>query len=131
MTETQTPDAQGYLSHRQILVVMSGLMAGMFLGALDQSIAGDETIMEALDHGRVAEPGHRVDQVGIGRRIRQQDRQQGFSVGQAAACGDDLEHGAPHQRMQGLGQQATGGMKHRRSLRRCGRLSNTPSAIDS
>ncbi|MGH3471651.1 MAG: MDR family MFS transporter [Nocardioidaceae bacterium] len=31
-------DAQGYLSHRQILVVMGGLMAGMFLGALDQSI---------------------------------------------------------------------------------------------
>jgi EmrB/QacA subfamily drug resistance transporter len=27
-----------YLSHRQILVVMSGLMAGMFLAALDQSI---------------------------------------------------------------------------------------------
>jgi EmrB/QacA subfamily drug resistance transporter len=38
--ETQTPDAQGYLSHRQILVVMSGLMAGMFLAALDQSIVG-------------------------------------------------------------------------------------------
>ncbi len=30
----------GYLSHRQILVVMSGLMAGMFLAALDQSIVG-------------------------------------------------------------------------------------------
>ncbi len=29
-----------YLSHRQILVVMSGLMAGMFLAALDQSIVG-------------------------------------------------------------------------------------------
>jgi EmrB/QacA subfamily drug resistance transporter len=27
-----------YLSHRQILIVMSGLMAGMFLAALDQSI---------------------------------------------------------------------------------------------
>jgi len=27
-----------YLSHRQILVVMGGLMAGMFLAALDQSI---------------------------------------------------------------------------------------------
>jgi EmrB/QacA subfamily drug resistance transporter len=35
-----TPDAQGYLSHRQILVVMSGLMVGMFLSALDQSIVG-------------------------------------------------------------------------------------------
>jgi EmrB/QacA subfamily drug resistance transporter len=40
MTETQVPDAQGYLSHRQILVVMGGLMAGMFLAALDQSIVG-------------------------------------------------------------------------------------------
>jgi EmrB/QacA subfamily drug resistance transporter len=38
--ETQQPDAQGYLSHRQILIVMSGLMAGMFLAALDQSIVG-------------------------------------------------------------------------------------------
>lgn len=34
------PDADGYLSHRQILVVMGGLMAGMFLAALDQSIVG-------------------------------------------------------------------------------------------
>jgi EmrB/QacA subfamily drug resistance transporter len=34
------PDTDGYLSHRQILVVMSGLLAGMFLGALDQSIVG-------------------------------------------------------------------------------------------
>jgi EmrB/QacA subfamily drug resistance transporter len=30
----------GYLSHRQILVVLAGLMAGMFLAALDQSIVG-------------------------------------------------------------------------------------------
>ncbi len=30
----------GYLSHKQILVVMGGLMAGMFLAALDQSIVG-------------------------------------------------------------------------------------------
>ncbi len=35
-----TQDADGYLSHRQILVVMSGLMMGMFLAALDQSIVG-------------------------------------------------------------------------------------------
>src|SRR5215211_924507 len=34
-----TPTAD-YLSHRQILVVMGGLMAGMFLAALDQSIVG-------------------------------------------------------------------------------------------
>ena len=32
--------AGNYLSHRQILVVMGGLMAGMFLAALDQSIVG-------------------------------------------------------------------------------------------
>ncbi|GAA3639950.1 MDR family MFS transporter [Microlunatus ginsengisoli] len=29
-----------YMSHRQILVIMGGLMAGMFLAALDQSIVG-------------------------------------------------------------------------------------------
>jgi EmrB/QacA subfamily drug resistance transporter len=38
MTQLHTPDADGYLSHRQILIVMGGLMAGMFLAALDQSI---------------------------------------------------------------------------------------------
>jgi EmrB/QacA subfamily drug resistance transporter len=35
-----TPDTPGYLSHRQILVVLVGLMAGMLLAALDQSIVG-------------------------------------------------------------------------------------------
>ena len=35
-----TTPAGGYLTHRQILVVMGGLMAGMFLAALDQSIVG-------------------------------------------------------------------------------------------
>jgi EmrB/QacA subfamily drug resistance transporter len=35
-----TPDTNGYLSHKQILVVMGGLMVGMFLSALDQSIVG-------------------------------------------------------------------------------------------
>jgi len=35
-----TPDSNGYLNHRQILVVMGGLMTGMFLAALDQSIVG-------------------------------------------------------------------------------------------
>src|ERR1700759_5532424 len=30
----------GYLPHRQILVVLAGVMAGMFLAALDQSIVG-------------------------------------------------------------------------------------------
>jgi EmrB/QacA subfamily drug resistance transporter len=47
MTEAQAPSSSAdataarsadYLSHRQILVVMGGLMAGMFLAALDQSI---------------------------------------------------------------------------------------------
>ncbi len=35
-----TTDTDGYLSHRQIMVVMAGLMVGMFLAALDQSILG-------------------------------------------------------------------------------------------
>jgi EmrB/QacA subfamily drug resistance transporter len=36
-----SPSPSGdYLSHRQILVVLGGLMAGMFLAALDQSIVG-------------------------------------------------------------------------------------------
>ncbi len=35
-----TTPGGGYLSHRQILGVMGGLMAGMFLAALDQSIVG-------------------------------------------------------------------------------------------
>ncbi len=39
-SRTPVADADGYLSHRQILVVMGGLMAGMFLAALDQSIVG-------------------------------------------------------------------------------------------
>ncbi|MFI6832789.1 MDR family MFS transporter [Kribbella sp. NPDC050241] len=34
------PETPGYLSHKQILVVLGGLMAGMFLAALDQSIVG-------------------------------------------------------------------------------------------
>ncbi|MEA2511569.1 MAG: hypothetical protein QOJ59_1056, partial [Thermomicrobiales bacterium] len=33
-------DASTYLSHEQILVILGGLMAGMFLAALDQSIVG-------------------------------------------------------------------------------------------
>jgi EmrB/QacA subfamily drug resistance transporter len=35
---TPTAPGDGYLSHKQILVVLGGLMAGMFLAALDQSI---------------------------------------------------------------------------------------------
>ncbi len=38
--DLQVTPSGDYLSHRQILVVMSGLMAGMFLAALDQSIVG-------------------------------------------------------------------------------------------
>ena len=37
---TDAAPSGGYLSHRQILGVMGGLMAGMFLAALDQSIVG-------------------------------------------------------------------------------------------
>jgi EmrB/QacA subfamily drug resistance transporter len=37
---TPSASSSGYLSHSQILVVMGGLMAGMFLAALDQSIVG-------------------------------------------------------------------------------------------
>jgi EmrB/QacA subfamily drug resistance transporter len=41
VTTQPTPDAEhSYLSHRQILVVLTGLMAGMFLAALDMSIVG-------------------------------------------------------------------------------------------
>ena len=41
LVETPEGTSPGsYLSHRQILVVMGGLMAGMFLAALDQSIVG-------------------------------------------------------------------------------------------
>jgi hypothetical protein len=38
----QAPGEQGptYLSHRQILVVLGGVMSGMLLAALDQSIVG-------------------------------------------------------------------------------------------
>lgn len=35
-----TPTVQAYLSHREIIQVLIGLMAGMFLAALDQSIVG-------------------------------------------------------------------------------------------
>ena len=41
MTDTQTgAEAPTYSSHRQILVILGGLMTGMFLAALDQSIVG-------------------------------------------------------------------------------------------
>src|SRR5271155_672285 len=37
-TTTATPQASEGFTHRQILVIMSGLMMGMFLAALDQTI---------------------------------------------------------------------------------------------
>ena len=40
MTDSQVAADHGYLSHRQILIVLGGLMAGMFLAALDMSIVG-------------------------------------------------------------------------------------------
>jgi len=38
--EMPSSEGNSYLSHQQILVVLMGLMAGMFLAALDQSIVG-------------------------------------------------------------------------------------------
>ncbi|QWC83972.1 MFS transporter [Nocardioidaceae bacterium] len=32
------PDAEGHFSHRQVLTIVSGLMVGMFLAALDQTV---------------------------------------------------------------------------------------------
>lgn len=46
-----TPDTNGYLTHRQILVVMGGLMVGMFLSALDQSIVGTALPLITSDLG--------------------------------------------------------------------------------
>jgi EmrB/QacA subfamily drug resistance transporter len=40
VTNPQAPADGGYLSHRQILIVLAGLLAGMFLAALDMSIVG-------------------------------------------------------------------------------------------
>ncbi|MCW2842174.1 MAG: bmr3 2, partial [Nocardioides sp.] len=38
MTRNATPAESGEYSHAQILTILSGLMMGMFLGALDQTI---------------------------------------------------------------------------------------------
>lgn len=40
MTDSPSATDETYLSHRQILVILGGLMTGMFLAALDQSIVG-------------------------------------------------------------------------------------------
>ncbi len=45
------PAPQQYLPHRQIIVVLGGLMAGMFLAALDQSIVGTALPSIASDLG--------------------------------------------------------------------------------
>ena len=57
-SETTSADAtqgSGYLSHRQILVVLSGLMAGMFLAALDMSIVGTALPRVVSDLGGLSE----------------------------------------------------------------------------
>ena len=35
---TESPEETGEYTHRQIVTILSGLMLGMFLGALDQTI---------------------------------------------------------------------------------------------
>ena len=44
-------DAGGVMTHRQILLVIFGLMAGMFLSALDQTIVGTSMRTIADDLG--------------------------------------------------------------------------------
>ena len=53
---TQGEQQQGALTHRQILVVLSGLLLGMFLAALDQTIVSTamRTIADKL-HGQTAQ----------------------------------------------------------------------------
>jgi len=50
-TAAPTPQAAGLLSHRQILTIFAGLMIGMFLAALDQTIVATSirTIADDLD----------------------------------------------------------------------------------
>jgi EmrB/QacA subfamily drug resistance transporter len=52
MSKNETAAVPGEMSHRQILLVLVGLMAGMFLSALDQSVVGTamRTIADDL-HG--------------------------------------------------------------------------------
>ena len=38
--EAQASAVSGVMTHRQIMMVLFGLMAGMFLSALDQSVVG-------------------------------------------------------------------------------------------
>ena len=52
MTTTAPTRSSNELSHRQIMTIIVGLMAGMFLAALDQNIVGTaiKTIADEL-HG--------------------------------------------------------------------------------
>lgn len=51
MTTTDAPAGTGEYTHRQILTILSGLMLGMFLGSLDQTIVSTSirTISDDLD----------------------------------------------------------------------------------
>ena len=62
------PDASGVFTHRQILTILSGLMAGMFLAALDQTIVStsirtiaDDLQGSAAGLGDDGVPDHRDD----------------------------------------------------------------------
>lgn len=58
MTVSATSDStgDGRLSHRQILTILSGLLLGMFLGALDQTIVASAMRVIADDlHGQTAQ----------------------------------------------------------------------------
>ncbi|SHN34735.1 MDR family MFS transporter [Cryptosporangium aurantiacum] len=51
MANTGTPEATGELTHRQIVTILAGLMLGMFLSALDQTVVATaiRTIADDLD----------------------------------------------------------------------------------
>jgi EmrB/QacA subfamily drug resistance transporter len=54
-TSAEPTQESSYLSHRQILVVLGGLMAGMFLAALDMSIVGTALPRVVSDLGGLSE----------------------------------------------------------------------------
>ena len=73
MTTTQ-PTQPTYLSHRQILVILGGLMTGMFLAALDQSIVGTAlpritSDLHGLDKLSWALPCYAIDRTEDGRHL--------------------------------------------------------------
>ena len=62
-TPAAAPDTHVYLAHREIIQVLIGLMAGMFLAALDQSIVGTALPTHRLRPRRPSTPvlgGHRL-----------------------------------------------------------------------